>query len=561
MNTLTQTLLQISSQFAGISSLEFLQKEVEIIGNHQDYPTLRIGVFAPFNHGKSTLLNSLLGSRTLPVSLMPTTGTAITIKNGGNLKTRIQLSNGEQVYGNGTDVLQEYAVLNGQRRMREDVVSVTVFCPNALLAKGVELIDLPGTSDMEEQDELVYNELLSVDLVICVLDARKLLTMTEVDQLQEWLLKRGIDTAIFVLNFVNLIEEMEDRQEITRKARYIACEFRSNFPDNLSNLYRVDALPALRARVKNDHALSVESGIVTFENSLYTIADLFLAKLKQLRLPRLRVIGERVKQSLQRELNNLNQEIRAIDSQRRQEVDLLVEDAQRMQNIFAARIESVENWLSEKDFITRYSAPCLQALLDDKLKEFVTSLLDSCGYYFEPIERLLEEGSQKFNHLLPDFPLMTLPDFPEIVLPTKPLELEQKNNFLAASLWGGICGTLIAGPVGAAVGVTGARAWAENAAKQKKEQLESEYNAQVLTACQVAVKDYLESFQAALLVLVSEYQDCSEVLEYQPPAESSEVLHKRRNLSQLKSSLLIVSLELKISKVAILQPVAHQNVS
>ncbi|EAM52207.1 hypothetical protein CwatDRAFT_5335 [Crocosphaera watsonii WH 8501] len=37
---------------------------------------------APFNYGKSTLLNALLGEKTLPIDLIPTTGAAIYVKYG-----------------------------------------------------------------------------------------------------------------------------------------------------------------------------------------------------------------------------------------------------------------------------------------------------------------------------------------------------------------------------------------------------------------------------------------------------------------------------------------------
>ena len=45
-------------------------------------PSLRITVFGPFNYGKSTLLNALLGEKALPIDLVPTTGAAITVTYG-----------------------------------------------------------------------------------------------------------------------------------------------------------------------------------------------------------------------------------------------------------------------------------------------------------------------------------------------------------------------------------------------------------------------------------------------------------------------------------------------
>ena len=57
-----------------------LKKDVISICDYFENPTYRIAVFGPFNHGKSTLLNALLGKKTLPIDLIPTTGAAIYVR-------------------------------------------------------------------------------------------------------------------------------------------------------------------------------------------------------------------------------------------------------------------------------------------------------------------------------------------------------------------------------------------------------------------------------------------------------------------------------------------------
>jgi ribosome biogenesis GTPase A len=57
-------------------------------------PAFRIAVFGLFNYGKSTLLNALLGEKTLPIDLIPTTGAEILVKYGQELSTKISLTNG-----------------------------------------------------------------------------------------------------------------------------------------------------------------------------------------------------------------------------------------------------------------------------------------------------------------------------------------------------------------------------------------------------------------------------------------------------------------------------------
>lgn len=535
MNPLAQKLTYITSQLRSLSSF---QSEVTTVCQHLDYSQLRIAVFAPFNHGKSTLLNAVLGNRTLPVNLTPTTGTAITIKHGKSLNTRIQLQGGNEVARSGTEMLQEYAILDGDRRMREDVESIEVSCPHPLLAKGVELIDLPGTSDMEAQDELVFKQLLTADLIISVLDARKLLTMAEIDKLQEWLLKRGIKTVIFVLNFTNLIETTEEHQEIMNRARFIAREFRGNLPNNVSNLYRVDALPALRARVKGDENLARQSGLLTFDNALHQIVDLLLPQLEPVRLPKIYALSDRVKQSLERELQALKKEIGDIDRDRNREIEQGRKGAKQMKSIFETSVQNVKNWLSTESFISRYHESCLQALLSEQLFEFQNaSLRDTLVDYIEVCDRLIEQACERFEINAPDEIEISLPDFPDIDLPETPIESNEEDGSGTAAFWGGVAGFFMGGPLGAAAGAAGAAALVSNSAKQRRAQLLAEHYANVKNICDRAVRKYLKDFSENVLEALSKYENSITVFSYRPPIESSDIRDKRKKLNQIQLSL------------------------
>lgn len=51
----------------------------------------------------------------------------------------------------------------------------------------------------------------------------------------------------------------------------MAESFRADLPDGVSNLYRVDALPALRAKLKGDVSAAQTSGLSMFESALQMI--------------------------------------------------------------------------------------------------------------------------------------------------------------------------------------------------------------------------------------------------------------------------------------------------
>ncbi|MGB3293503.1 MAG: dynamin family protein [Phormidesmis sp.] len=273
-NTLQSSLVTTLQRAAGLLGDSQLELKAETVKScdRLTHPTYRVAVSGPFNYGKSTPLNALLGKKTLPMDLVPTTGAAIAVKYGPEHRTCIVYTNGSVQEEAGTAALQQHTILDEQRRMREDIAAVEAYCPHPLLKLGLELIDLPGTDDQEAQNALVQKQLLSADLVIQLLDARKLMTLAERENLRDWLLDRGINTVIFVVNFLNLMETA-DRQQVALRLRFLAESFRSNLPPGVSNLYPVDALPALRARLKGDMAAATQTGLPALESALQTIGQ------------------------------------------------------------------------------------------------------------------------------------------------------------------------------------------------------------------------------------------------------------------------------------------------
>ncbi|NET52214.1 MAG: dynamin, partial [Merismopedia sp. SIO2A8] len=293
------------------------------MGDRLTSPTFRVTVFAPFNYGKSTLLNALLGHRALPIDLIPTTGAAIHIVYGESLHTTIEFKDGRKLDEPGTTILKQFALLDQDRRMRDDIAAVTVACAHPLLQGGMEFVDLPGTDDQEAQDALVQDYLLTADLVVQVLDGRKLMTLMEREQLRDWLLDRGIDQVIFVVNFLNLLEP-EEQQEVTRRLRFVASNFRANLPSTISNLYRVDALPALRARLKGDSATVQTTGLPSFETALQTVGLQQTPQIVAHRLPRVLAIAPRIQNSLQSQIQVLESVVKQATTERdRQKIAIL----------------------------------------------------------------------------------------------------------------------------------------------------------------------------------------------------------------------------------------------
>ncbi|MEB3179831.1 MAG: dynamin family protein [Nostocaceae cyanobacterium] len=537
--------LKSASQLLDLSAKSQLYKDVISIDNHLNNPNFRIAVFGPFNHGKSTLLNAILGNRTLPIDLIPTTGAAITVKYGSDLRTRIMLVDGTEIYRSGTDILKKFAILDGERRMRSDVVSVEVFCSHPLLDTGVEFIDLPGTNDREEQDNLVRDQLLSADLVVQLLDARKVMTLGERENLRDWLLNRGIKTVIFVANFINLLDP-EEQKQVQNRLRFVAESFRADLPPAFSNLYRVDALPALRARLKGDVAAASASGLVAFETALQNIVEMFQKNPGSVRLPRVENIASQLQRSSKAHIDYLKGEIQEFDKKSKAKNDIKQRAQLLIKQGFSKSVADLRDWLDLRNLQNKYQTDAALALAQNNFKNwentaFKKDLLD----LQLAVSKWLEQAYEFFKAEKPTDLLIPFPSEPKVTLPNKVNNSKDLSEPGAIAVGGGI-GWLLGGPVAAAVAASISYIVNKNVQQQDEKITTESYERQIAKICLDAVDDYLQHLHTQGLSILTEYEiKAGKVMEFQLPPEPLEIIKKRDKLQQLQSGLNKLNRELE----------------
>ncbi len=415
----------ISTLQSAIGLLDFdrdapLRKEAIAICESFQNPVFRIAVFGPFNYGKSTLLNAILGQRALPIDLIPTTGAAIHIGYGKELQTRITLQDGSQINDTGTAILKQYAILDNQRCMRDDVASVWVSCPHPFLKTGVELIDLPGTNDRQAQDTLIRDRLLGADLVVQVLDARQVMTLQERETLRDWLLDRGINTVVFVANFLNLLEP-DDQKAVFHRLRFVAESFRAELPAGLSNLYRVDALPALRARLKGDTAAAQTTGLASFESALQAITAARQEQLEANRLPRLNAIASQIKQALQAKAQALTQDIAATQQKHRAKIELKQKAEKLIKQGFQASSSEFQSWLYLPKLLQNYQEHIARALQQGNFYSQETeSFQQEVLKYQRALNEWVDKACDFFEQEHPGTLDIIFPEVPQVSPPHPP---------------------------------------------------------------------------------------------------------------------------------------------
>ncbi|WGV24361.1 dynamin family protein [Halotia branconii] len=541
--------LKSASDLLNLNSTSQIHQNVITVCNHLANPNFRIAVFGPFNHGKSTLLNAILENRTLPIDLIPTTGAAITVKYGSDVRTRIMLINGTEVYRSGTEILQQFAILDGNRQMRKDVASVEVFCPHPFLETGVEFVDLPGTNDREEQDNLVKKQLLGVDLVVQLLDARKLMTLGERENLRDWLLDRGIKTVIFVANFINLLEPDEQKQ-VQNRLLFVAESFRAALPPGFSNLYRVDALPALRARLKGDVAAATSSGLVAFEAALQNIVGILQQNRGDVRSPRVQAIADQIQQSLKAKIDPILIEIQSFDEKQNTKIEIKQKAANLINQGFINSSRELREWLALPNLFAKYQADAAVALVENNFKSWQTNVLKKDLTELQlAVVKWLYQAYNFFQAERPEDLSISFPSEPQVTLPPRPNNSDDLSQPSSIAVGGGI-GWLLGGPVGAAV--VGSISYLLNKnLQQEDEKLANEsYHQQVAKICIVAIEDYFSRFSYQGLSTLAAYeQQAIKIICFEVAQEPLEVIQKREELQRLINNFNQLQRELATSKI------------
>jgi len=514
-----------------------LYRDVVTICDHFDNPGFRIAVFGPFNYGKSTLLNALLGKRTLPIDLIPTTGAAIHVCYGEELSSHITLTDGTEIREQGTELLKQYAILDNQRCMRNDVASVTVYCSHPFLQTGVEFLDLPGTNDQQAQNTLVQEQLLTADLVVQVLDSRQLMTLGERENLRDWLLDRGIETVVFVVNFLNLLAP-EEQKEVYHRLRFVAESFRAKLPPNVSNLYRVDALPALRARLKGDTAAAQTTGLATFESALQTIVTAQQEK-TAIRLPRVVAIATQVQQALEAKIQEVSTELAAIEQKHNAKLELKQKAQKLIQQGFSASVSDFQSWLYLPKLLERYQAQIALALQQGTFSTQETGQFQQeVRDYQQAIVDWVTKACEFFEQQPPAELTIDFLEAPQVDVPKPPPAPQKSTSVAPVAVATGI-GWVLGGPVGAAV--VGGASYVLKKSKQKPQQPDlstTPTSQQVTQVYQEAAKAYLTRFSTEAFSTLQQYEEATaKIINFPVSQEPLKMTPQHHQLELLQTLL------------------------
>jgi len=159
----------------------------------------KIGVIGEFSTGKSTLINSILGRELLPASFIPTTNQITYIKGGD--KNYVQVTGDNDT----KEVLSSENIVKLSNNSQDKSIDIVI---NNQFTDEYTIIDTPGTNDPSRfSDEIVFDLVGSVDIVIFTMKIDQALKHTEIEFISQLIKKKDIEKFFFVLNFSDEVNE------------------------------------------------------------------------------------------------------------------------------------------------------------------------------------------------------------------------------------------------------------------------------------------------------------------------------------------------------------------
>ncbi|MCB9566745.1 MAG: dynamin family protein [Myxococcales bacterium] len=217
-----------------------------------DQATLRILVIGEIKHGKSSLINALVGEKILPTGVTPTTGAVVRLHHGEATERRLIHPDG-RIEGLSDE---RFAALARGRERAEGVVDAT--WSGDQLPVEAELIDTPGVNDINRLRSLLSRgELPGADVLVLVLDATQALSRSELGFLRDALVAvggLGDDSGARLLVAINRIDLVADHER-ELVAAHLERELSALLGSSTFELFETNAKLALKEPASEEHGV------------------------------------------------------------------------------------------------------------------------------------------------------------------------------------------------------------------------------------------------------------------------------------------------------------------
>lgn len=292
-------ILDCKNVFADLGMTTEKEKSEAILQKLKEH-AFKVLILGQFKVGKSTFINALLGQEVLPAYATPCTAIINEVKYGNEKKALVYFKNPvpeplpEDIApsiknyiekGNWKDLnpikinvdeIEKYVVINDPAKDQAESIAETPFekvelywdlpiCKN-----GVEIIDSPGLNEHISRTTVTMNYLSKVDAAIFVMNCQAMGATSEMDVIDNDLIRFGHEYIFFVNNRINQIQSNQRDKVIDFGNRKLSPK--TKFGEK--GIFYIDALGALEGRLNKNNKMVEESGILQVEEKLeYFLAN------------------------------------------------------------------------------------------------------------------------------------------------------------------------------------------------------------------------------------------------------------------------------------------------
>ena len=262
---ISQNLMSCIGKLAAISNSRGdnkVKENLREIGEKLDGNRFHLVVLGQFKRGKSTFINSLLGDKVLPTSVVPLTSIVTLLKYGEEEVVEVLFSDGNKTTIS-RNQLEEYVTERGNPANEKKVKHVEVSYPSGYLKDGVFIIDTPGVgSTFENNTEMTYNYLPRVDAALFLLAVDPPISQSEIAFLAD--VKDYVEKIFFVQNKIDYMNE-EERQESMAFSKEV---IEKAIGSEIITIYPLSAKLALEAKQSKNKKLLGKSRLPEFDKVL-----------------------------------------------------------------------------------------------------------------------------------------------------------------------------------------------------------------------------------------------------------------------------------------------------
>lgn len=509
-------LLDIIEQTQSIIS-EFVEKSFLSQKSLEDLATIsaelqssefRVAIIGEFSKGKSTLLNALLGEAIQPVRAIPCSGAISMIRYSDPSEIICYYKDGREELLSQDEYRERVSIPRSEARgdnlsnalLEASQIEKVVFgSPKLELCRqGVVIIDSPGLNEHPKRTEVTQKILSKIDAAIFLSHAQNLLSQSEFQILEDLRKRlnygdesRPAQALFFVVNFMDLLEDEEDREDAKQRAEKKLLDPVDekgailNASNRLHYLSAGKALKAIQNSKSDEYLQSFKVFVETLENFLVKDSGSIRLAANRTRLQELyqlvfqeldvayyalngQIFSIKERKAILEEIGEISGRVVLFNEEVTQQRHAFIQQyrmlVQKWQKGFKSRLEKAsEKWTDKHDSLWER---------DEKIKGYVKKLEDGfakdwgqwiektlIAEYLEPTLSSLDQESQRIIQAV-DEGLIRLGETIQSSKPEMKFQLRDLDKSAISGEMGGwgmggaatiAAGALVTGAVGAAI--------------------------------------------------------------------------------------------------------------